>query len=317
MLTKSSLSSDTLARVLEQSADCVKLISLDGHLLWINANGQNAMEIDDFSLLEGSTWASMWPEDFRSTIDHAYAVAKTGEPYKFDAFCPTSKGTARWWNVCVSLVTDLKDEPAAFLTTSRDITAAKLDHDSLALAAAEMGHRLSNSLAVVGALLFGFARGNPDREVFASEMQHRLKAMAAIQSLYTFDGDLCNVDNLLTALISPFSGSMSGMNFGQLVSTPINRQQADAIALVLGELAVNSIKHGALGHDGEVNIEAFDDKGLLKIVWNEKFQHLVAGRTREGGQGLSLIKQIIAARSGTLDIVWQDRGLEVTLAFQT
>lgn len=273
------------------------------------------MEIDDFSQVEGSLWADFWSEEEKSTIDQAYAVAKTGEPYKFDAFCSTSKGAARWWNVCVSLVTDLHGEPAGFLTMSRDVTQAKRDHESLALAAAEMRHRLSNSLAVVGALLMGFARGNPDREAFASEMQHRLKALAAIQNLYSSDGDLCRVDNLLNALVSPFSGSMSGVTVGPLLSTPVSRQQADAIALVLGELAVNSIKHGALGHDGSINIDAFDVDGLLKIVWDEKFQHHVAARTRDGGQGLLLIKQIIAARSGVLDVVWQDRGLAVTLAF--
>lgn len=48
MLTKANLSAETLLLVLEQTTDCVKLLTLDGTVLWMNANGICAMEIDNF-----------------------------------------------------------------------------------------------------------------------------------------------------------------------------------------------------------------------------------------------------------------------------
>ena len=59
MLTKADLTAETLASVLEQSADCVKLIGLEGEVIWMNPNGQCAMEIDDFSKIEEQQWSDM------------------------------------------------------------------------------------------------------------------------------------------------------------------------------------------------------------------------------------------------------------------
>ena len=52
MPSNQKLWTDELVAKFDQSEDCVKLISLDGTVLWINANGQCAMEIDDFTTVE-------------------------------------------------------------------------------------------------------------------------------------------------------------------------------------------------------------------------------------------------------------------------
>ena len=91
-----------LAAILDQSADCIKVISAAGTVEYMNRNGQCAMEIDDFCAVAGQDWTSLWPLDARPTIAQAIATARNGQPSRFEAFCPTAKGTPRWWDVSVS-----------------------------------------------------------------------------------------------------------------------------------------------------------------------------------------------------------------------
>lgn len=315
MLNAAALSRETLARAFEQSVDCVKLISLDGCVLWMNPNGQCAMEVDDFSTVQGRRWASLWPVDAQDIIERSLSGASDGEVVRFDAFCPTAKGNPRWWNVSVSRVEDNDGKPSGFLSISRDITAAEKGRQALLLAAKEIQHRLGNTLAVVSALMIGFARGTPDREVFAKEMQKRLIALNSVQKLFSGDHPSCRVDTLMATLTAPFEGSNAPLTMGIVPPISIDRGQADAIALVIGELSVNSIKHGALGKSGTVHIDVVEENGTLKVQWTEKLDDAITARSREGGQGLSLIHDIVASRDGTLETEWQDAGLKVTVAF--
>lgn len=293
----------------------MKLIALDGTVLWMNANGRCAMEIDDFRSVEGKQWSALWPEAFRERIERSYSEAASGESVRFDAYCPTAKGTPRWWDVSVTLVTGTDGRPAGFMAISRDITEAEKTRTALDLAMKEMRHRLANTYAIVGTLLIAFARGTPDREAFAKEMQKRLSALYAAQTLFSSSDKPRMVSELVPALVAPFTGHTSAVSLGSLPSTLVDREHSDAIALVLGELTVNSIKHGALGADGTVHIHADAEDGRLKIVWSEKSDKPVRAHTREGGQGLDLVRQIVAARSGALHLDWEEYGLTVALEF--
>lgn len=316
MLNKVALSRETLARAFEQSVDCVKLLSPEGRILWMNANGQCALEVENFDTVRGLQWASLWPSETQKTIELSLAGARDGEVMRFDAFCPTSKGTPRWWNVSVSRVEDDDGNQSGFLSISRDITANERAKQAALLANQEIQHRLGNTLAVVGALMMGFARGTQDREVFAGEMQRRLIALNSVQRLFVGDHPLCRVDTLMAALTAPFEGANAPFTIGTVPAVSIDRRQADAIALVIGELAVNSFKHGALGNSGTVHIDVVQEDGYLKVLWIEKLKDAVTERSREGGQGLSLIRDIVASRDGTIETIWQDAGLIVTIAFK-
>lgn len=315
MLTKASLSTETLALVLEQSVDCVKLLSLDGALLWMNGNGLCAMEIDDFRAIEGKQWKELWPPELGETIDGCYAQAAAGDVVRFHAFCPTAKGTPRWWDVSVTLVNGTDGRPAGFLSISRDITDAERGRQAVALANKEMRHRLANTYAIVGSLIMAFARGTPDREVFARDMQKRLSTLYKAQTLFASGDAPRQVSELLPALVAPFTGQSNAVTLGPLPDTLVDMEHSDAIALVLGELTVNSIKHGALGADGTVHIHAEDEDGRLRIFWAETSEKPVKARERDGGQGLDLIRQIVEGRDGTLAIEWAEFGLTVTLSF--
>jgi PAS domain S-box-containing protein len=309
-----SLSPVALASVLDQSVDCVKLIGLNGEVQYMNANGLCSMEIDDFQLVHGQVWADLWPEDSRQTIRDSLMSSSAGTPVRFHAFCPTAKGTPRWWDVTVSSVSDQNGVHAGHLTISRDVTEAHAAAEALAIAAAELKHRLKNTYMMVSSLLVGFARGDAANEAYAQEMTRRLVALSAAQALFASSEAPCEIEQLIPALLAPFDNPACPVVIDGLAAVQVDQGQADAIALVVGELAVNSAKHGALAHGGDVHVMAQITDGTLTIDWTERSSRTAAERGKSG-QGLRLMERIMRARRGAIHFQWTDDGVAARLTF--
>jgi PAS domain S-box-containing protein len=112
--------------LMEASPDCVKVLDRDGHLLMMNQQGQCLMEIDDLQPYVGKDWWEMWPEQEQQQVREAVRQAQLGEPSVFEAFCPTAKGTQKWWDVRLNPVKDKDDQGVVrMLSISRDITQRK------------------------------------------------------------------------------------------------------------------------------------------------------------------------------------------------
>ncbi|WOI54453.1 PAS domain-containing protein [Parvularcula sp. LCG005] len=115
----------TLLAILSASPDCVKLVEIDGTLSFMSRNGQCAMQVDDFALLEGCEWESCWPAETRPRIRAALAEAAAGHTDRFSAWYPTMKGAMRYWDVTVSPIIAEDGSIERFLSVSRDITPPK------------------------------------------------------------------------------------------------------------------------------------------------------------------------------------------------
>ncbi len=112
--------------LMDGTADCVKVLDLHGRLLHMNAPGLSAMEIDDFGPLCGQDWDATWPAEARGDIARSMARAANGEVSSFEAYCPTAKGTPKWWDVTVSPVRDADGgQIVRLLAVSREITARR------------------------------------------------------------------------------------------------------------------------------------------------------------------------------------------------
>jgi PAS domain S-box-containing protein len=111
--------------LMESSADCVKVLDLEGRLLMMNGPGMCLMEIDDLAPFFGREWPSFWPEESRTALAEAVRRARNGETASYFGFCPTAKGTPRWWDVKVSPVRDSAGAIVRLLVVSRDLTEHK------------------------------------------------------------------------------------------------------------------------------------------------------------------------------------------------
>lgn len=112
-------------RMLDSSSDCIKLLNLDNQILYINPGGLCLLEIDDFSSYLNADWFWFWQEADRAAVEAAVAAAKAGEMSRFQGFCPTAKGTPKWWDVAVTPIFDSEGQVIQLLATSRDVTEQK------------------------------------------------------------------------------------------------------------------------------------------------------------------------------------------------
>ncbi len=108
--------------ILEASADCIKIIDLEGRLEKMNTPGLCALEIESFESVRDGLWVEFWPAESRAMVEAAISAAKAGEPARFSAFCPTAIGTPKWWDVVVSPILDENGAVSKILAISRDIT---------------------------------------------------------------------------------------------------------------------------------------------------------------------------------------------------
>jgi diguanylate cyclase (GGDEF)-like protein/PAS domain S-box-containing protein len=116
---------------LEASADCIKIISLNGTLEMMNAPGVCAMELDSEDQVVGKHWAELWPLPMRATVQAALEEAKSGKAARFTGLCPTALGTPKWWDVVVTPMRNDVSEVAQLLSISRDITASRKSAEDL------------------------------------------------------------------------------------------------------------------------------------------------------------------------------------------
>ncbi|QJW99672.1 hypothetical protein FTUN_7291 [Frigoriglobus tundricola] len=106
----------------ENSPDCLKILDTDGRVLEMNEGGCRLMEVDDFGAVRGTPWPDLWPAANRDTVRDALASARAGRVGRFQGFCPTLKGTPKYWDVSVSGVPGPNGRPFRLIGVSRDVT---------------------------------------------------------------------------------------------------------------------------------------------------------------------------------------------------
>jgi PAS domain S-box-containing protein len=113
-----------LRTLLASSGDCIKILDLDGNLIFMTEGGQRIMEVADFSAIKGCPWPDFWQDKGNLDAKAAIKAALRGEIGHFQGFATTMAGTPKWWDVTVMLIRDADGRPEKLLSVSRDITAS-------------------------------------------------------------------------------------------------------------------------------------------------------------------------------------------------
>lgn len=112
----------TAMRMLEASADCMKVIDLDGKVVALNNAGRLLFAFEQPETFTSRPWRDMWPDVSRAKVDAAIADAKSGKIARFAAFRPTLELTPKWWDVVLSPVHDDSGQVVSLLSVSREVT---------------------------------------------------------------------------------------------------------------------------------------------------------------------------------------------------
>lgn len=145
------------AQLFQSSADCIKVLDAEGRVTHLNPGGVTALELDDPAFLQGKSWVDFWPEETKGTVARAVERGLAGEKFQFAAFCPTSKGSERWWDVVVTPIMDGERAVSQLMVVSRDVTDLHLARTGLLDAnrrkdefLALLSHELRNPLSAAG-----------------------------------------------------------------------------------------------------------------------------------------------------------------------
>ncbi len=158
--------------LMEGTADAVQVLDLEGRILYLNGPAMVQLEVDDFEVLRGHDWCSLWPQGARDVLRNAVAQARQGAPAALTALRPTANGGHKWWNISVSAVRDSdKGQIVRILAVSRDVTEARDIEQALRRSdeqkdrfIATLAHELRNPLAPIRnavALLRGMEAVDP------------------------------------------------------------------------------------------------------------------------------------------------------------
>ncbi len=124
-------SEEFLQRIIKSTPDCIKVLDLEGRLLYMSLGGQALLEIDNLSSVIHSQWVNYWQGIYHQLARSAVETALAGSVGKFQGYCPTAKGTPKWWEVVITPLVDYQGKPEKLLSVSRDITARKLAEEEL------------------------------------------------------------------------------------------------------------------------------------------------------------------------------------------
>jgi PAS domain S-box-containing protein len=170
--------------------------------------------------------------------------------------------------------TPLYDELGALMGAINlliDISERKQMEKRLELYAREVGHRGQNLLAAVTAILR--LTKAPDVKSFVETVSGRVNAFARVHQLIggAIDGSVG-----LTALARQTLAAYAGEGHDRIaMSGPelaLTLDESQGLAMMLHELATNSVKYGALSDgDGQVSVTwTLDGDGSLRLAWRER-----------------------------------------------
>jgi PAS domain S-box-containing protein len=119
---KQRADAEFLRGLLASSADCIKVLDLDGNLLFMSEGGMRVMEVDDFESIRGCPWPDLWRGQGNADALAALETARNGGVGHFLGAAETMAGNMRHWDVQVTPMLGADGMPEKLLSVTRDIT---------------------------------------------------------------------------------------------------------------------------------------------------------------------------------------------------
>jgi signal transduction histidine kinase len=127
-----------LRSVLAASGDCIKVLDLEGRLIFINQSGMRLLDIDEFAHVQHRHWAESWTGEARRLAAAALETARAGGLGQFQGEATTLKGVAKYWDVQATAMPGPDGKPSRLLVVSRDITGLRQAERALQALAASL-----------------------------------------------------------------------------------------------------------------------------------------------------------------------------------
>jgi two-component sensor histidine kinase len=202
-----------------------------------------------------------------------------------------------------------------------DVTERKKAEEAREMLAGEMDHRVKNIFAITSALTTISSRSTATKDEMVQDLRQRIVALSKAHDMVRPDHSnqhkAAQLGDLLAALLEPYSNK--NFNSEQVhISTPkilVGEKSAAALALVVHELATNSIKYGALSSaKGVLKVECRAEGGEVEVVWTENGGPPASKPVGRSGFGTKLVISSLSDQlGGTIAASWPATGAIITL----
>ena len=202
-----------------------------------------------------------------------------------------------------------------------DVTGRKQAEEGHELLAGEMSHRVKNLLAIATGLTNLTSRSTTTAQEMAKELTARLGALGRahdlVRPLPGHQGQAALLGDLISVLLAPYddTAAFSGRIRVAVPRMGIGEHSATALALIIHELATNSLKYGALSaQTGLLDISGSIDNDLVCMAWTERGGPAVEPPGAGEGYGSKLLIRSVTGLGGKISTDWSSKGIVVSLS---
>ncbi|MCQ8781581.1 sensor histidine kinase [Mangrovibrevibacter kandeliae] len=266
-----------LAAVVDNSDDAIVTKTLDGVITTWNPGAERLFGYAQDEAV-GRPITMLIPEDRLSEEDDILRRVRAGDRVDhFETVRRRKNGELVEISVTVSPVRDRNGAILGASKIARDITEQKRAVARQEILLREMNHRVSNLFSLMGGLVTLSAKSAISVTDLAEDLRSRIHALSRAHKLTTPDvSGLTGVDRptdvatLLKAIIEPYVKNECSHRIISLSDTDIAGKALMSMALLLNELATNSVKYGALsGSGGNLTVELQSTGESLLMLWLE------------------------------------------------
>ena len=203
-----------------------------------------------------------------------------------------------------------------------DVTERKQTEEAREMLAGEMSHRVKNLFSIASALTAVAARSAATTTEMARDLTQRLTALGRAHDLVRpapgQSGERAALlGDLLAVLLAPYSDDKeaSGRVRVSVPEVRVGGTSATTLALVVHELATNSIKYGALSvAEGTLDVRCMAQDGDVEVVWTEQGGPPVTAPRGTMGYGSKLVARSMSGQlGGAILFDWPASGMVATL----
>jgi PAS domain S-box-containing protein len=219
-------------------------------------------------------------------------------------------------SLTVSPVKDSEGKIVGASKIARDVTEQKRDREHISVLAREAEHRSKNILANVQAIV-NLSQADTAEDLKRA-IRGRIQAMANVNSLFVGTRWIgAEVSAIARQELAPYLDEQATRARIEGPETVLEPGSAQAVAVILHELATNASKYGALS----------DTNGHIRLTWSRTADGQLALRwTEQGGPkvkapehqgfGSRLIEGTISQLGGKARFDWQPDGLVCDITFR-
>lgn len=162
----------------------------------------------------------------------------------------------------------------------------------------DLRHRLRNAYAVSGAITLASARESPEHQAFAAALAQRFTVLSLALTRLLDDPESSSLRRLAEQLTEAHAARPGAVRLVGLPDATLGEQHGRLVALVLGELCANSVRHGALAHgEGAIDLGGSVADGRLRLEWREPLGDGLPAE--EEAAGLRLLTRMARAHGGS------------------